>query len=68
MATKISITGMTCGHCVSSVEKALAAVPGVTKVIEVSKDRGEAIIDGAAESAALLAAVAEEGYEAKIVE
>jgi copper chaperone len=27
---KIGISGMSCGHCVTAVQKALAAVPGVT--------------------------------------
>jgi copper chaperone CopZ len=27
-----SVTGMTCGHCVASVESELRAVPGVTDV------------------------------------
>ncbi len=27
---KLNITGMSCGHCVSRVRSALAAVPGVT--------------------------------------
>ena len=29
-ATTISISGMSCSHCVNAVQKALAAVPGVT--------------------------------------
>jgi len=28
----LAITGMTCGHCVAAVKKALAAVPGVDAV------------------------------------
>ena len=28
----LAITGMTCGHCVAAVKKALAAVPGVETV------------------------------------
>ena len=30
METTIQINGMSCGHCVSAVRKALTAVPGVT--------------------------------------
>lgn len=32
MNTTISVSGMTCGHCVSSVEEELAEVPGVQSV------------------------------------
>ncbi len=30
MTITMHIEGMTCGHCVASVEKALSAVPGVS--------------------------------------
>jgi len=66
MTTKLQISGMTCGHCEMSVKEALAAVPGVTRVTAVSKDRGEAVVEGTASDDALVAAVAEEGYEARI--
>ena len=29
----LAITGMTCGHCVAAVKKALADVPGVVEVV-----------------------------------
>ncbi|MHA7146779.1 heavy-metal-associated domain-containing protein [Arthrobacter sp. TmT3-37] len=32
MQTTINITGMTCGHCVSSVKEELSGVPGVEEV------------------------------------
>jgi len=61
---KLIITGMTCGHCVASVKKALEAVPGVTgAAVELAS--GEAVVEGDADTDALLAAVREEGYEAK---
>ena len=66
METKLEIKGMTCGHCESAVEKALAGVPGVAKVIDVSKDRGEALVQGEAEPEKLIEAVAGEGYEATV--
>ncbi|MGK2952312.1 MAG: heavy-metal-associated domain-containing protein [Thiobacillus sp.] len=37
----LSVTGMTCGGCVSSVQKVLAALPGVQSV-EVSLTPGQA--------------------------
>ncbi|MGC8809946.1 MAG: heavy-metal-associated domain-containing protein [bacterium] len=38
---KIKIKGMTCQHCVLSVTKALATIPGL-KNIQVDLQRGEA--------------------------
>lgn len=29
ITTTVSVSGMTCGHCVSAVQNALAAMPGV---------------------------------------
>jgi copper chaperone len=66
METKLEIKGMTCGHCVSAVEKALMAVPGVTEVIEVSLERGEACIRSEAAPQQLIEAVTSEGYEARV--
>ena len=63
--TKLKIEGMSCGHCVGAVSKALSAVPGVRQVTEVSLDRGEAVVEGEADLQALIAAVKEEGYEAR---
>ncbi len=50
----------------NAVEKALAGVPGVARVIDVSQERGEALVRGEAEPEQLIAAVAGEGYEAKV--
>ena len=66
MLTILEIKGMTCAHCTNAVKKSLAAVAGVNRVIEVSKDRGEAIVDGDANPALLIAAIIDEGYEAKV--
>lgn len=67
MATQtieLSITGMTCDHCVRSVTNALKDVPGVEDVT-VSLENNEAIVKGnSLDVAALVAAVAEEEYEA----
>ncbi|MGB3563118.1 MAG: cation transporter [Thermoanaerobaculia bacterium] len=60
---KLKIEGMSCDHCVQAVTRALAAVPGVTQVVEVSLERGEAIVDGEAAFEQLAAAVREEGYQ-----
>ncbi len=63
---KLKVSGMTCEHCEKAVEKALSGVDGVNQVIEVNRARNEAVVEGQAEEAALLAAVREEGYEAEI--
>lgn len=62
---KLSITGMTCGHCVAHTRKSLEAVPGVAEV-EVTLEPGAAVVKGDAEAAALVAAVKDAGYEAVV--
>ena len=63
MVTELKIEGMSCAHCVASVEKALQSVPGV-QAAQVELESGRATVQGNAEQAAMLAAVAEEGYTA----
>lgn len=65
MAITLSITGMTCGHCVHSVTKALQAVTGVDKV-SVNLETGRALVDGKASPASLIRAVEQEGYKAQV--
>ena len=62
--TKLKVEGMSCNHCVNAVSRALEAVAGVDRVVEVSLDRGEAVIEGNADIAQLLAAIEGEGYKA----
>ena len=63
--TTLSITGMTCGHCVAGVRAALSAVPGV-RVQEVRV--GSATIEPTTPAAldAAVAAVQDAGYEAAV--
>ncbi len=63
--TRLEVKGMTCMHCVAAVKKALEAVPGVARV-EVSLEAGEALVEGTADPEALMAAVKNEGYEARV--
>ncbi|RYG26114.1 heavy-metal-associated domain-containing protein [bacterium] len=63
MNIELKIDGMTCGHCVAGVKKALEAVPGVESA-EVSLAEGRAIVHGTAPIGQLVAAVEEEGYGA----
>lgn len=63
---ELEVSGMTCDHCVHSVTNALKDVPGVADA-EVSLERKAATVRGdGIETAALIAAVEEEGYEAAL--
>lgn len=64
--TKLKVEGMSCDHCVHAVTQALAGVPGVKKVIEVNLKSGEATVEGQADPAQLIAAVEQEGYQARL--
>ncbi len=59
---RILIEGMSCEHCVMAVKKALSRLPGVERVVEVSLDRGEAVIEGEPDPAALTRAIEAAGY------
>ncbi len=63
---RLKIAGMSCNHCSNAVSEALARVPGVTNVVTVDLERGEAQVEGTPDPAALLAAVQDAGYEAEI--
>ena len=60
----VAITGMTCGHCVAAVKKALAAVPGVDSVeVTLSPPRALVACDPSRTTVEMLTkATAEEGY------
>lgn len=57
----LKIEGMTCGHCKSSVQKALLKVPGVTQA-EVDLAQKQAVVVGTAERSLLTKAIDEAGY------
>lgn len=61
MTTTLKIEGMTCGHCVQAVTKALKAVPGVVRA-DVVLDNGTAEVEGDVPVATLRAAIEEKGY------
>jgi copper chaperone len=62
--TTYTVTGMTCGHCVTSVTEEVSQVPGVTAV-EVDLASGGLTVTSEApvDEAAVRAAVEEAGYE-----
>ena len=64
MTQTLSITGMSCGHCVRAVSSALEAVAGVESVA-VDLELGRACVEGQADVDALVAAVVAEGYGAE---
>ncbi|MFI9837918.1 heavy-metal-associated domain-containing protein [Nonomuraea sp. NPDC051941] len=59
-----AVTGMTCGHCVSSVKEEVGEVSGVTSV-EVDLASGLLTVesDSPVDAADIVAAVEEAGYE-----
>ena len=60
-AVEIAVTGMTCGHCVETVESALLASPGV-QAARVDLTGGTATVWGAASATTLKAAVQDAGF------
>ena len=64
MATQIyTVTGMTCSHCVNSVDSEIKQIPGVTDVqVELASGRVTVTSDQPLDDAAVAAAVDEAGY------
>jgi copper chaperone CopZ len=60
----LAIEGMTCTGCVTAVTRALSRVPAVSHV-EVDLVAARAHITGAADPAALLAAIEQAGFSAR---
>lgn len=58
---KLSITGMSCGHCVATVEKSIAAVEGVKDAV-VNLDEGTASVNGEVTAATLIDAITGAGF------
>ena len=67
---KIKIEGMTCGGCVSSVQKALQAVVGV-EAISVSLEDGLAVVaydESNCDVPAIVEAIEEAGFDTQLVQ
>ncbi|MFF0991503.1 heavy-metal-associated domain-containing protein [Kocuria nitroreducens] len=62
--TEFQVTGMTCGHCELSIREEVQEVPGV-QAVDVSHRTGTLVVtsDQPVDEAAVLAAVAEAGYQ-----
>lgn len=67
MKKTLMIDGMTCGHCVAHVEKALKGVNGVSSVkVDLKKKQASVEGDGL-DDAAMRAAVDEAGYSVGLI-
>lgn len=65
--TTLTVRGMTCGHCVRTVQEALEGVGGVRSA-RVDLEAGRATVEydeSRATPGAMVAVVEEEGYEAE---
>jgi copper chaperone len=58
----LKVSGMTCGHCVAAVTKAVQAVP-LVESIAVDLQRGEVTVGGNPDARAVRQAIADEGYD-----
>ncbi len=67
LAATLKIEGMTCDHCVHSVQQALSSLPGVIRA-RVSLAQKEALVEseGPLDLSAAIKAVEEEGYQAHV--
>ena len=67
--TTITVTGMTCGHCVAAVKEEVGALPGVSAVeVDLVAGGGSPVTitsEQPLDDAALATAVDEAGYEVK---
>jgi copper ion binding protein len=64
--TTLLVDGMTCDHCVSSVQAAVGKVDGVTDVaVDLASGRVTVAADPAPDAAALRAAVEDAGFDVR---
>ncbi len=59
---QLKVTGMTCGHCVAAVTRAVKAVPAVEDV-SVDLEHGLVTVAGSPDQRAVRDAITEEGYK-----
>ena len=63
MTITLTVTGMSCGHCEQTVTEALESIDGVESAT-ADNEADEAVVEGDAPVADLVAAVEDAGYEA----
>lgn len=62
---ELNVSGMTCGHCVSHVEKAIHELSPATEVkVDLSSGKVTMSADASEKLEAILAKLADEGYPA----
>jgi copper chaperone len=64
--TSFSVPDMNCNHCKATIEKALAAVPGVGRA-QFDLERHVLTTQGTAPASAVIAALAEVDYAATVL-
>ena len=63
----LRVTGMTCAHCAHSVEKALLGIHGIDSAqVSLATNQAEVFLQSSIPTEALLAAVTQAGYGAKV--
>ena len=62
--TTVTVTGMSCGHCATSVREEITDIPGV-RAVDVDLASGNVTIDSdsVVEAAAIKTAVEDAGYQ-----
>lgn len=65
MTQQFKVTGMNCPHCQASVQRAIAALPGVESV-EVDLRGGSATVDGDVDACAVIDAVRMAGFDGEV--
>lgn len=69
MEKKLSVEGMMCQHCVAHVKKALEGIEGVEEaVVDLDSNSATAKLSADVADQALVDAIVDVGYEAKVVE
>ncbi len=69
MEKKLSVEGMMCQHCVAHVKKALEGIEGVEEaVVDLDSNSATAKLSADVADQALVDAIVDAGYEAKVVE
>ncbi|MGY3944625.1 heavy-metal-associated domain-containing protein [Aeromonas tecta] len=64
MTIELTVSGMSCGGCAASLQKALLAQPSVTQA-KVDFDSSKAVIDGELSKAELIALIEAKGFNAE---
>ncbi|MCS3456365.1 copper chaperone CopZ [Aeromonas sp. BIGb0405] len=64
MTIELTVSGMSCGGCAASLQKALLAAPAVTQA-RVDFDGSKAVIEGELSKAELIALIEAKGFSAE---